>query len=399
MVTIIGSQIVTGNVEIKAGSDILLVQSNKEVYFSVYGYSVDNPNVVVNPYGNSPLTALVMFETNNYSEVEVTIKGKESNSDIYYKFGKDKYHMIPIYGLYADYENTIIIKSEGIEKVISIKTDVLPEDFEYVENNEMGNFVFLNGNYPYAIDSNGDVRWYLNEHYYGNISLISNSSIIVGSDRYDENGNVVSFYRMSLLGKIYNEYLLEGGYYGYNAVIDDNVVVLSDDVLVMDMQTGEVVETISNDGYDYLDVSDGNLIIGKDGVYYRLNDEELQEISYSSSASNGDFYNGTSNYKISGSERFGTLGETAASDEKVALINYEKVSLIDVISIEREFDRLVITNRSEDMVYLILDKFMDKRVYEVDDVLYVNNTGLSGKYTIYYQAEGVIYKTNYYIEV
>lgn len=398
-ITIIGSLIVTGNVEIKASSDILLVQSNKEVYFSVYGYSIDNPNVIVNPYGNSPLTALVMFETDNYSEVEVIIKSKNGNSDISYKFGKDKYHMVPIYGLYANYENTVIIKSEGKEKVLNIKTEGLPEDFGAIDG-DRDNFMFYNGNYPTAIDGDGEVRWYLNEHYYGNVSVLSNSSIIIGSDRYDENGNTVSFYKMSLLGKIYNEYVLPGNYYGYNAIYEDNVVVLSDDVMVIDMQTGEVIERMaSNDGYDYVGVSDDSVIVGKEGVYYKIVDGELEETQYSMAFTKGAFYNNTNNYKVSVSERFGSLGETLVSEEKVALINYEKAPELGFVAIEMELDRVKVTNNSDDVIYLILDKFMDKRVYEVDDVRYINTTGLDGKYTIYYKMGDTIYKTNYYIEV
>ncbi len=398
-ITIIGSIIVTGNMEIKSDTDILLVQSNKEFYFSVYGYSIDNPNVIVNPYGNSPLTALVMFETDNYSEVEINIKSKSGNSDISYMFGKDKYHMIPIYGLYADYDNTVVIKGEGKEKAINIKTEGLPEDFGTIDG-EKGNFMFYNGNYPYAIDSDGEVRWYLNEHYYGNISVLSNSSIIIGSDRYDENGNTVSFYKMSMLGKIYNEYVLSGGYYGHNCIYNDNVVVLSDDVLVIDIQTGEVIESItSNNEYDYLGVSDGNIVVGKDGVYYKVIDSQLEEIQYSSSLVKSTFYNDTINYKVNVSERFGNLGETRVSDEKAFLINYEMAPELGFVATERELDRIKVTNNSDDVIYLILDKFMDKRVYEVDDVTYINTTGLNGKYTVYYKMGDTIYKTHYYIEV
>ena len=116
-ITIIGSLIVTDNTAITNNEDILLIQSNKEVYFDVYGYSIDNPNIIVNPYGNSPLTALVMFETEQYSEVNITIISKDGASDISCVFEKNKYHMIPIYGLYANYNNKIIIESEGKENL------------------------------------------------------------------------------------------------------------------------------------------------------------------------------------------------------------------------------------------------------------------------------------------
>ena len=399
IITIVGSHIVSGNVEIKIGSDILSIQCNKEVYFNVYGYSLDNPNVIVNPYGNSPLTALVMFETDNYSEVEITIKGKENINDVYYKFDKNKYHMVPIYGLYADYNNTVIIKSEGVEKIINIKTDKLPIDFEFIDTAHTDNFVFLNGNYPYAIDSNGEVRWYLNRQYYGNISLLSNSSIIIGSDRYNEYGNTVSFYRMSLLGKIYNEYLLGDGYYGYNVVYDNSVVVLSDDILVIDMQTGDIIKKINNDGYDYLNISDDRIITHKDGIYYSFNDDKFEVVNYIPSISSGNFYNDTTNYNVSGSKRLGVLYETPVSSENIMLINYKKSDLSSDILIEREFDRIVVTNKREEKIYLILDKFMDKKVYEVDDVFYINNVELKGKYTVFYKINDTLYKTEYYIEV
>ena len=181
VITVIGSIIVTGNVKVTEDKDILTIQSNKEVYFKPYGYSIDNPNIIVNPYGNSPLTAIAMFETSNYSEVSIKILSKDGNSDIFYTFAKDKYHLIPIYGLYADYDNTIVLSSEGKEKVINIKTDSLPEDFTYVDNGTSGNFMFYNSNYPYAIDNNSEVRWYLNSNCYGNITLMDNSTIIIVS--------------------------------------------------------------------------------------------------------------------------------------------------------------------------------------------------------------------------
>ena len=122
-ISIIGSSIVSGDNPVSIYKDIFTIQSNKEVYFEGYGYSIDNPNLVVNPYGNSPLTAIVMFDTDGYSEVSITIKGKDDSGDINYTFSSDKHHLIPIYGLYADYDNTVIIRSENKEKVINIKTN------------------------------------------------------------------------------------------------------------------------------------------------------------------------------------------------------------------------------------------------------------------------------------
>jgi hypothetical protein len=69
------------------------------------------------------------------------------------------------------------------------------------------------------------------------------------------------------------------------------------------------------------------------------------------------------------------------------------------ISFEKEVDRTMIKNNNKDKVYVILDKFLDKRVYEVSDTFYINNTGLNGKYTVYVKIKDKLYRTDYYIEV
>ena len=52
IITVVGCNLVTGNVSIKRDRDILSIQSNKEVYFNSYGYSIDNPNVIVGMIGS-----------------------------------------------------------------------------------------------------------------------------------------------------------------------------------------------------------------------------------------------------------------------------------------------------------------------------------------------------------
>ena len=390
LITIIGSILVGGNVPLEEDKDILTIQNNKEVYFDVYGYSIDNPNVIVNPYGNSPLTALVMFTTNDYSEVEIVVKSKSGNSDIYYKFGKDKYHMIPIYGLYADYDNTVIIKSEGMEKIINIKTEKLPDDFIYVYNMIFDNFMFYNGNYPYIVDSDGEVRWYLSSNYYGEITSLDYSSFIIGSDRYNESGNVISFYKMNYLGKIYNEYIVNE-YYGSSVLYGDNIFVLSDKILLIDIQTGEVISDYGdNDDYGCLDVYEDDIVVSKKDVFYRLSNGNLEELQYNRESAKVSFYNNTSNYKITLSNRFGKLKETSVSGENALLIGYDKLDELENISIVKEVDRIKVVNNNEDNIYIILDKFMDKRVYEVSSVKYINTYGLSGNYTIYFIKQTII---------
>lgn len=400
IISIIGSSMISGDNLIASSMDILDVQDNKEVYFEGYGYSISNPNVIVNPYGNSPLTGIVMFDTDGYSEVSITIKGKDSSGDISYTFAKNKHHLIPIYGLYADYDNTVIIRSEGKEKVIGIKTDSLPSDFEYVNDSNSGNFSFYNGSYPYAVDVNNDVRWYLNSNYYGNITLLSGSRIVIGSDRYNSDGTSISIYEMNLLGKIYNEYLLSGSYYGCSALYEDNLLVLSDKVYVLDLQTGEVIYTLfDNDNYDYIGFNDNVIVHNEDGFYEYI-DNEFNDISYSYESTEGEMYNNTSNYKIGKGKRYGSLNETKVSNKRISLVGYDNSEMND-IDISIDSDRVTIVNGNDKDIFVIFDKFFDKKIFEIDgsSTMYINKVGFKGKYTIYYSIDDKVYKSNYYIEV
>ena len=73
-------------------------------------HTIANPYVVLNPYLIAPLTALVMFENEKPASAKVTVKGKEAAGDYMYRPKSDARKMVlPIYGLYEDYENTVVI--------------------------------------------------------------------------------------------------------------------------------------------------------------------------------------------------------------------------------------------------------------------------------------------------
>lgn len=395
IITVVGCNLVTGNVSIKRDRDILSIQSNKEVYFNSYGYSIDNPNVIVNPYGNSPLTGIAMFETNDYSDVSVCIKNKNNECDISYSFGKYKYHIIPIYGLYADYNNSIVLKAEGKEKVINIKTDALPDDFGDVLFD--GSFSFYNGNYPYASDSEGNVRWYFNRKYFGNVTFNDNY-VIVGNDSYTENGTI-GIYRMNLLGKIYNEYLLSDDYYGYSCYYDGNIYALSKDVLVIDGQTGDIISKYENDNYDSIANLDGNILLGRNNEWFSFDeDNNVISVSYSPSGKVYSFYDNSDEYRVFPGVRYGSLKETEMYNRDISILKYDKYTGND-IDVKMDSNRISVSNGTGNKIYLILDKLFDKRIYEISDVGYINLNGLNGKYTIYYKINDKVYKTDYFVEV
>ena len=97
-------------------------------------------------------------------------------------------------------------------------------------------------------------------------------------------------------------------------------------------------------------------------------------------------------------KRYGELNKTKVSDKRISLIKYDKSDLKD-IDISMDNERVIVTSKNSDKVYVIFDKLFDKKIYEVSGTKYINNTSFNGKYTIYYSINDKVYKTNYYIEV
>lgn len=257
------------------------LQQKKEEEFKIEGYTIEKPNIILNPYGNSPLTALVLFETENKVSPKVTIKGKDELSTFTHKFKENTKHYLPIYGLYADYENEIIIEYEENDKVVkksfTIQTDKLPEnmvlptDVKADKKNLTNDLYFYTPSsvgYTSAYDVNGDVRWYLNNYALWRIKRLENGHLLISTERLINNPYYMTgLYEMDLLGKIYTEFSLEGGYHhDYYEMENGNLLVASDDfynesgtvedyIVELDRKTGKVVKTF--DLKDILNMQDG----------------------------------------------------------------------------------------------------------------------------------------------
>ena len=95
----------------------LITREYKEKY-KKGKYTIDNPYLVINPYYISPQTALVMFKTDKSEKVKVTIKGKH-NDDLVVNFEASKDHYIPIYGLYGNYNNQVVIETRKVWRLKS----------------------------------------------------------------------------------------------------------------------------------------------------------------------------------------------------------------------------------------------------------------------------------------
>ena len=236
-----------------------------EKKFKVNGYTLDNPNIILNPYGNSPLTALVLFETEKELDVKVTITGKDKLTTYTHTFSKTKEHYLPIYGLYADSNNKIIIECGNNKKEIYIQTEKLPENMILPTSikankskltNDLYFYTPSSSGYTVAYDVNGEVRWYLTNYALWKIDRLQNGHLLVSTERLINNPYYMTgLYEIDLLGKIYTEFSLEGGYHhDYYEMENGNLLVASDDfnnedgtvedyIVELDRTTGKIIKT------------------------------------------------------------------------------------------------------------------------------------------------------------
>ena len=254
---------------------LVMKQEQIEENFKSSGYTIDNPNVILNPYEISPLTALIIFETEEVVEPTVIINGKDENTTFTNTFESNTVHYLPIYGLYPDYNNEITIKYGNISKTIYIKTDKLPDDFilptnvasnKSKLNNELYFFSPSSKGYVCAYDINGDVRWYLTENFTWNINRLENGNLLISTERLvNPPYYTTGLYEMNLLGKIYTEFKLEGGYHhDYFELENGNLLVASDNfvggtvedyIVELDRKTGNIVKKF--DLKNILNINDG----------------------------------------------------------------------------------------------------------------------------------------------
>ena len=93
--------------------------------FEAGNYTIEEPLVKYNPYLINPLAAVVLFKTEQETAVTVTVLGKEQpQGNISHTFPRAKTHILPVLGLYADFDNTVEIELyRGYKKTIHIKTE------------------------------------------------------------------------------------------------------------------------------------------------------------------------------------------------------------------------------------------------------------------------------------
>lgn len=240
------------------------------------GYSFEEPSVILDPYGTSPLTAVVVFSTEEEVGGTVTVKGKAPENDISGTFGPATEHIVPVYGLYNGETTQVELTLEsGETSTVEVTTEKLDINVGTIEVDmkdssayDYSNLTVVcsSGGSLYAVDGAGDIRWYftggstLGVHQLENGHLMMPTQFLL-KEMYYRSG----LQEVDLSGKVYREYAIPGGmHHDFYEMPNGNLLVAGDSpdlstiedyVVEIDRTTGEVVWEL--DMADLLDMEDG----------------------------------------------------------------------------------------------------------------------------------------------
>lgn len=187
--------------------------------------TLDNAYVKVNPYGTSPLTALMIFKTDQAARVTYTVVGKTDNTSITNTVkGYKTTHQVPIVGLYANYSNqvqvTLTYKDGTTEqKTFTIKTGKLPKNLRQTKitvsksnkskmqigNNEL-TYINKTSEEPFAVDADGNIRWYSTLYSRHTFVQLSNGHLLIQNRTNGNKGSYNVLSETDYLGRIYRRY-------------------------------------------------------------------------------------------------------------------------------------------------------------------------------------------------
>ncbi len=259
-------------------------------------YNFHNALFIINSFGYSPLTGLLIFNTNKPCKVKYTIKGQNHSSD--YTNCDETFtlrHQVPVLGLYESCVNTIIFylldkdNKEFESNTIKIKcsriSTVLHNHYPYVFKlpctskifpqintilckglvinksfNCSAHFIMATGGYGnvnYAFDNNANIRWYLTMpvHPYG-IHMLSNGHMLVPDKRIRRpnygNAHSVTAYEIDYLGRIYKTIYHKSGFHHWAVSRKDNGNIL--------MATSSINDTYMENNIDEIDKNTGEVL-------------------------------------------------------------------------------------------------------------------------------------------
>ena len=288
--TISGKVTKNHKVDITTGIDASILDNQESLEKTIEKDSaestLENPYVKLDPFGNAPLSAVVVFDTDSPSKVSFVVKGKDSSVDIKKTVdGYSTHHELPILGLYANRNNTVVITSttragEKTSKIVKIKTAKLPDytptltiktlEKDKIETLDNGlTFAVPSTKYAVGFDTNGDIRWY-SSRYNSHVFKVLDNGHLLFLSKDDNSGTAYNrLLEMDYTGKIYHAYEIsqntaatQNGDGGESTVVHHDAIELpsgnllltvndgaskyiEDTMIEINRKTGEIVKSIN----------------------------------------------------------------------------------------------------------------------------------------------------------
>ncbi|KRO26818.1 aryl-sulfate sulfotransferase [Lactiplantibacillus fabifermentans] len=245
-------------------------------------YTINNMYTKVNPYGISPLTALVIFHTDQAAKVSYTVVGKSSKTSISNTTDTtySKNHKLQVLGLYANYNNTVKIKvtyknGTTTTKTVKLQTAKLPSSLTSIKINvkkaNKQKMVMGSGNskltfmvrttisgsnqaknFTFGLDADGAIRWYTTKPTSHIFKQLNNGHLLIWTKSKNSNSYFNELVEMDYTGKIYRTYKFNHKAWGkakgskkqnHNQVHHD----------VTELPNGDLIATVSDDGRTYVE--------------------------------------------------------------------------------------------------------------------------------------------------
>lgn len=243
-------------------------------------YTFTDMLVILNPYEITPLTALALFDTNEPCKVKFTVKGiekKKKNGEVLKGDSISGMtdaalrHRVPIFGLYPNAENVVILElldeqGEVLEKrKLTIRTEPLPAKLRKMvkvvksKRASKAGLIFVYGGEtprPYAFDSQGVIRYYLNRKPRGyGLHPMANGRFLFADKNIlapnYANPHTTQVYEMDLFGRTFHVYNIKNGLHhdafemekggNYLAAGSSLLGYNEDTVIEIDRETGKQV--------------------------------------------------------------------------------------------------------------------------------------------------------------
>ncbi|WP_042356786.1 aryl-sulfate sulfotransferase [Bacillus rubiinfantis] len=386
-------------------SKVLEEQKNKEESFlkDSAGSTLNDPYIKVNPYGNAPLSAVVIFDTEDAAKISFTVKGKEKDVNINKTIkGYSKHHQLSILGLYAGQENIVKITatSKGGKvktKIVKIKTAKLPDavptisiekiDKEKMENVENGlTFAVPSTKYAIGFDSNGDIRWYsaiYNSHVF---KLLDNGHLLcLGKDT--NSGEAYNrLYEMDFSGKIYQAYAISEKNPVAESEGSEKTMVHHD---AIELPSGNLLLTVNDGGGKYIEDTMIELDRKTGKIVKTIDLKDILPVSfyenYNSTTREDGLIDWFHQNSIAYDEKDDSIIISGRNQDTVMKLNYKTNEIIWILSDEEgwpeEYQRYLIKGIGDNFKFpggqhapiILSESETDNNSETIDLLLYDNN--------------------------